>query len=101
MLPPFMNPRVPSVPPAFSVKPVKTQGLATSILSFDPAPTVSKPLIEPANPAGACSASSPPLPVNETVWPAATVESNSSVEDAEMVSVPYQIPVLEDRAFRR
>ena len=60
----FLNPRVPCVPPAFSVKPVKTQFLATSIVSFDPAPAVSKPLIEPANSRGSCSASSPPLPVN-------------------------------------
>jgi hypothetical protein len=56
-----MNPRFPSVPPAFSVKPVKTHGAASEIVSFDPAPDVSKPLIEPANAAGSLSASSPPL----------------------------------------
>ena len=37
----------PSVPCAFSVKPVKTYGAATSIVSFDPAPAVSKPPIKP------------------------------------------------------
>ena len=61
MLAQFMNPRVPSVPPAFSVKPVKTQGTATEIVSFDPAAAVSKPLMRPKNAAGSLSASSPPL----------------------------------------
>ena len=63
MLAPLANPRAPSVPPGFSVKPVKTQVLATSIVSFDPARAVSKPLMSPANAAGSCSTSSPPLPV--------------------------------------
>jgi hypothetical protein len=74
------------VPSAFSVKPEKAHGPATSIASF--APTVSKPLILPANPYGAVRSSVPPLPVNESVWPAATVESNSSVEAPEISSVP-------------
>ncbi len=34
---------------------------ATEIMSFDPAPAMSKPPIEPANAAGSLSASSPPL----------------------------------------
>ena len=72
--------------PEFSVKRVKTQGPATSIVSFDPAPA--KPLMRPANPDGSCSASSPPLPVNEAVWPALTIESNSRVEAPETMSFP-------------
>jgi hypothetical protein len=47
-----MNPSVPSGPAEFSVKPMKTLGPATSIVSFDPAPAVSKPLMTPANPEG-------------------------------------------------
>ena len=35
-----------------------------------------------------CSASSPPLPVKETVWPAETVASNSSVAAPESASDP-------------
>ncbi len=70
------------------MKPVKTQGPATSIVSFDPAPAVSKPPIKPANPAGSSSMSSPPLPVNEAVWPPATAESNSSVAAPEIWSDP-------------
>ena len=89
MLAPLANPRVPCVPAAFSVKPEKTHGPATSIASF--APTVSKPLILPANPCGAVRSSVPPLPVNETVWPAATVESNSSVEAPEISSDPVPV----------
>ena len=57
----FLNPRVPC--PLPGLKPVKIQSSATSIVSFDPAPAVSKPLMSPANSPGLCSASSPPLPV--------------------------------------
>ncbi len=78
-----------SAPDGFSPgshQPRRPHGPATSIASF--VPTVSKPLILPANPCGSVRSSAPPLPVNETVWPGATVESNSSVEAPEISSVP-------------
>jgi hypothetical protein len=73
------------------VNPVKTQGRATSIVSFDPAATVSNPLIKPENLAGAVRSSVPPLPANETVCPAETVEWNSSVEAPKISSDPVPV----------
>ncbi len=99
---PLLSVSVDIVPALFGVTLSKDHEPAKSIVSL-----VAKPLIEPEKPAGSVRSSTLFEPEKAMVWPAATVESNSSVAPPEIVSVPVpvtapaksSVPELTDTPF--